>query len=474
MVKRKVDNEYIIKLSELFVDEYRNPIILSKTQKEIFLDIVLKRHNRIGIITPTQYGKSLVTALAVLIRSIVLPEKWAIIGGTTSKAQIIMEYLIDHLFDNQIFYSQLIIEGKLEQLKRERRRDHLTFKRGGEVFILSAEYRNRKRIGEALIGHGAQNIVLDDSCLCDDDQYTFVKRMLGGRKNTFMVEMSNPLRRNHFYRTMTTDKMYKKIWIDWRVAVKEGRFTQEFIDEMRVLPFFRQLYECQFPDEFEIDDKGYMFLLDTQTIENCFVNDVEFTYKNMKLGVDIGKGGNYNVFVVREGNKAKIVAKDRNPDLMATTGLIIRIMNDYNIHPNNVFIDDVGVGGGVVARLKELKYNVIGVNFGTSATDNISKNVRAQAYWNLKKWLQEGGKISPIDDRLREQLRALKYKVDSTGKIVLQPKEEMVIYGISSPDEADALALTFVEKQPAKILTSIERNIESKLFDIQSMLIRGG
>lgn len=440
--KKTINKEKVLKLVKLFKDEFGNEIKLSPTQEELFLAIVLKKYKRVGVITPSQYGKSLTTALSVLLRTITLPEKWVIIGGTKSKAEIIMGYIIDHIFDNPIFYSQLLVDTSLERLKRERRKDHLTFRSGGEIMILSAEYRNRKRIGEALIGHGAQNIVLDDSCLCDDDQYAFIKRMLGGRKDTFMLELSNPLRKNHFYKTITSDRRYHKIWIDWRVAVEEGRFTQDFVDEMRELPFFKQLYECRFPDDTEIDDKGYMKLLTDEEIEKA-IAPVEFDLENEKiLGVDIARGGNYNVFCIRQGNKAKIVSKDRNPDLMVTTGKIIQIMREHNIKPCNVYIDDTGVGGGVVARLKEQHYSVNGVNFGSNAKEQYAKNLRAELYWKLREWIKNNGCIEQ-DERLIEQLKLIKYKTDSSGKIQIQPKEEMIIYGYDSPDEADALALTF-------------------------------
>ncbi len=437
----------LLELTKLFVDEYKNPIILTPTQQEIFMSILTKKHSRVGVITPTQYGKSLTTALALILRVITLPEKWIIVGGTEAKAEIIMGYFIDHLFDSKIFLSQLEVEGgKLEQLRRERRRDHLTFKRGGEVLILSAEYRNRKRLGEALIGFGAQNLVIDDSCLCDDDQYAFIKRMVGGRKNTFILELSNPLRRNHFYKTMVEDKKYYKIWIDYKIALQEGRYSEDFIEEMRSLPYFKQLYECKFPEETEIDEKGYLRLLTDEQIEKSIAVFSFDDYSPKILGVDIARGGNYNVFCVRQKDKAKIVYKDRNPDLMSTAGKIIQIMREFEILPKNVFIDDTGIGGGVVARLKEQNFYVNGVLFGESSENEYAKNKRAEMYFRLRNWILQGGKIE-YDERLIQQLKIIKYRTDSSGKLQIQPKQELISLGYESPDEVDALALTFAEEE---------------------------
>jgi len=74
------------------------------------------------MILPTQYGKSLVVALAVIIRAVLYNERFLIVAPSEKKAKIIMGYIIDHIGDNLIFKSQLEIDGKdtFERLKREK------------------------------------------------------------------------------------------------------------------------------------------------------------------------------------------------------------------------------------------------------------------------------------------------------------------------------------------------------------------
>ncbi len=436
-------------LASLFKDETGKKIKLTEGQQGIFKTILKREPRRNAIITPTRYGKSLTTALAVLMRAMWYPEKWAIVAPSEKQAKIIINYAIQHLFDNELFIAQLELDTSIERLKRERSKSRLTFIEGGEIFILSGDARNKARVGESLMGFGAPNLIIDESSLIDDDIYAKAKRMVGGHKDNFILEIGNPFRRNHFLRTWL-DPNYNKIKIDWKQAVDEGRMSREFVEEMRNEAFFDILYNCNFPDESEVDERGWSSLIKTSALEVAMNKEERTPIGEKRLGVDIGRGGNFNVFVIRYTNYAFVFAKDRNPDLMATVGKIIRIMKDENIKPENVFIDDVGVGGGVTDRLIEQDFPVNPVKEGAKAIDTERfVNKKAEAYWNLRKWILAGGSLENNSDFI--QLTEIRYKEDSSGKLKIEPKEEMAKRGIQSPDVADALMLTFVPKEEVGI-----------------------
>jgi predicted phage terminase large subunit-like protein len=104
---------------------------------------------------------------------------------------------------------------------------------------------------KSLLGFGAQNVVLDESSLISDETYAGVLRMLGDSKEPFLVELGNPLKRNHFWQVFN-DPKFNKIVIDYTIGLKEGRITKEQIELMKGKPFFDVLYECKFPAESEI------------------------------------------------------------------------------------------------------------------------------------------------------------------------------------------------------------------------------
>ncbi|MBU1165234.1 terminase family protein [Patescibacteria group bacterium] len=430
----------ILNLSSLFLDERGVPIILTNGQRDIFQTILNRNPKRNIVVCATQYGKSLTVALGIIIRAIVKPEKWAIVAPSERKAQIVMNYVIQHIFDNPLFLSQLDVDIPLDRLRRERSKQRLTFRRGGEVFVLSADARNKKKTGEALMGFGAANVVLDESALIDDELYATVKRMLGGHKDNFLLEIGNPWKRNHFLKAWHSDN-YHRILIDYHQAIQEGRFSREFIEEMEKEAFFKVLYECKFPEAGEIDESGWTPLLIDKQIEEV-INKIVESQGRKRLGVDVARGGNYNVLVLRYDNYAKVLEKNRDPDLMSTVGKVKRFIEDEGIEARDVFIDDVGVGGGVVDRLKEQNIRVNAVKEGGKARDDKKfVNVKAEAYWELRKWVLDNGSLERNEDFY--QLTEIKYKEDSSSRLKIESKEEMLKRGIESPDVADALMLTF-------------------------------
>lgn len=188
--------------------------------------------------------------------------------------------------------------------------------------------------------------------------------------------------------------------------------------------------------------------------EIVWIDAVKESDNSKRLGVDIAQGGkNYSVWVIRQGKHAFIKEKNRDPDLMSQVGKTKRIMEEEGIEPENVFIDEVGVGAGVVARLKEQDLRVNAIKGGAQAQDSEHfVNVRAEAYWRLMRWVKDGGALEKDDDWY--QLCNIKYKEDSSSRIKMMSKDEMRRQGIESPDVADALMLTFAAREVSGKITA--------------------
>jgi len=453
----------ILELVRLFKDDEGAPLKLYSAQERIFEAIVLKQPRRIPVITPTQYGKSLACACGVITRSCTMAEKWLIVGATEKKARIIMDYVIKHIFDNAVFYTQLTTNTPLERLKQERSKDRITWRKGGEIFILSAQTRMQKSMKESLLGFGAPNIVLDDSPLLPDELYAMTKRMLGGKRDNFLLETGNPIHRNHFYKTWQAAK--EKIFCDCYDAVKEGRFDQSYIDEMSEQMFFKVLYECKFPAADEMDEAGWSPLISIEAVDTARARKPAITGRK-RLGVDVGRGGDATAFVIREGNYARLKHTDHIRDIMSVVGNTIRIMQEENIPAQEVFMDEDGVGGGAVDRLKEQKVFVNGVMAGHAAEQEVKfehgkrvyysryMNKRAEMNWKMREWIAKDGTLEPND--AFNDLADNRWRINSTGKIQLMSKELLKMQGIDSPNTSDALALTFSQEQAALTRASFE------------------
>jgi len=415
-----------------------------------------KRKRRVQIIAATQYGKSLSVGAGLAIRASLKPEKWSIVAGTKEKSRIIMEYVTMFSLDNPVIKLQLDIETPLERLRMRRSQDRLSYKSRGEVRVFSADASKITQVSKSLMGFGSANVVEDESALIPDNLQATVMRMLGGHKDNFLMKVGNPFNRNHFLRTWQSDR-YHKVFIDYKRALKEGRFTKEFIEEMREEAMFDILYDCRFPDEGMIDEKGWIPLLTDKDVETAFIEDT-MPFGQMRLGCDVSGGGrNFSVMVLRATNLAKVIYKKKEPDTMTFATDINNTIGELNLKSRDVFIDMVGVGRGAADKIKGVRSEVVAVNAGESANESIRfANLRAEMYWKARDWIVHGGKLVANTDWF--QLSKIKYKVDPAGRLKIMGKEEMLRNGIDSPDVADSLALTFARVEDVPQVRPIRRD----------------
>jgi hypothetical protein len=63
----------------------------------------------------------------------------------------------------------------------------------------------------------------------------------------------------------------------------------------------------------------------------------------------------------------------------------------------------------------------------------------------LKNALESGRFQLPDSDSLQADLTSCGYRYDSSGRLLLESKQDLRKKGIPSPDEGDAVALTFAE-----------------------------
>lgn len=114
------------------------------------------------------------------------------------------------------------------------------------------------------------------------------------------------------------------------------------------------------------------------------------------------------------------------------------------LKPDAVFVDGGGVGGGVVDRLKMLGYRVIEVQSGEKARDEEKYlNRRAELWGEMRDWLMHG--CIDNEESLIDDLTGPEYALHLKGQIKLESKDAMKKRGLASPDDGDALALTFAE-----------------------------
>lgn len=167
------------------------------------------------------------------------------------------------------------------------------------------------------------------------------------------------------------------------------------------------------------------------------------------VGVDVARfGDDSSVVRTRSGRDAASfpVLRFRGLDTMQLAARVAEHINflrkaGYRVV---VFVDGGGVGGGVVDRLRQLGYDVIEVQFGGKPSDAKKyANKRAEMWGAMKEWLAVGS-LAP-DEVLATDLTGVEYAFTVVDQIQLERKEHMKARGLASPDDGDALALTFAQ-----------------------------
>lgn len=240
----------------------------------------------------------------------------------------------------------------------------------------------------------------------------------------------------------------------WLSQYKDKGLTEGHLNWRRIkLQDFKGNYEqkCRkFRQEYPFNDEEAFLSSVTETfiqaedVRAARGNTVQ-TDASLVIGVDPARfGDDGSAIIRRRGRKAYNLEIHYNLDTMELTGMIRRIIDKEQ--PRRVFIDAIGIGAGVVDRLQELGYSqVVGVNVAKKAEESDTyRNSRAELWDRMREWLLQDMPVElPDDDQMQTDLTILGYKYDSAGRIVIESKDDARKRGCSSPDRADALALTF-------------------------------
>jgi hypothetical protein len=168
----------------------------------------------------------------------------------------------------------------------------------------------------------------------------------------------------------------------------------------------------------------------------------QYDFAPVIIGVDPAwTGGDETVIWRRQGlASSKVAVFPRNDDDNSIAGFVARAEDEFKA--DAVFIDQ-GFGTGIYSAGKQMGRKWCLIPFSSESQDPAYLNKRAEMWALMKQWLKDGGAI-PDDQQLVDDLTGPEYipnRVD--GKIQLEAKDDMKKRGLSSPNRADALALTF-------------------------------
>lgn len=164
-------------------------------------------------------------------------------------------------------------------------------------------------------------------------------------------------------------------------------------------------------------------------------------------GVDVARyGDDRSALAKRQANLLLEPVKSwRGLDTMQTASRVFEEYRntDEHLKPRWIMVDVIGIGAGVVDRLKQLGAPVRGINVGESASSNERyMRLRDELWFKGREWLESGQSLMVRDDALIAELIEPKYTHTATEKVVVERKEDLKKRTGRSPDLADAFLLT--------------------------------
>jgi hypothetical protein len=179
----------------------------------------------------------------------------------------------------------------------------------------------------------------------------------------------------------------------------------------------------------------------------------EATSGERRLGVDVARfGSDLTVYSILQGNILREQIKESKKDTMHIAGRAKEIAEREGV--SIISIDDVGVGGGVVDRLREQSVQVNPVGGGESAINSEKFfNRRTEIWWEMREWIKTVGQI-PNDSDLIADLTAPKFSYTSKAQVKLESKEDLKKRLGRSPDLGDslAIALSAQKRTPLEVI----------------------
>ena len=313
-----------------------------------------------------------------------------------------------------------------------------------EAFISART--SRAETPEALAGVHSENVLLvvDEASGVPEKVFEAAAGSMSGHAATTIL-LSNPTRSSGtFFESQT--RLSGSYWTRRWSCVDSPLVSEEFVDEMR-------LRYGEESNAFRIRVLGEFPLADDDTIipfhlvEAATQRDIELDEDAQTVwGLDVARfGSDKTVLAKRQGNVITEVNGWQGLDLMQTVG---RVKAEYDglpshLRPREIMVDVIGMGGGVVDRLRELNVPVRGINVAESPSmGDTYTNLRAELWFKMRGWLEQRGAKLPKNEQLIAELTSIRYSFASSGKMKAEGKDDMRKRGLSSPDYADAVCLT--------------------------------
>lgn len=290
-------------------------------------------------------------------------------------------------------------------------------------------------------------VIFDEASAIDDAIWEVTQGALTDEDTQIIwAVFGNPTRNTGMFRECW--KKFRHRWKTRQVDSREVSITnkakiQQWIDDYGIdSDYVKVRVRGIFPSA---GDKQFISQALVDAARGRHLDARQFNFAPVIIGVDPQwSGDDEGVVYLRQGLMSKKLMSFRKvEDDFIIAGHVARLEDEHQA--DAVFID-LGYGTGIFSAGKQLGRKWRLVSFGAAAIDPGFLNKRIEMWNDMKNWLKEGGALEDDQVICDELIAPEAYVVQTgknTGKIFMESKEDLKDRGVSSPNRADALALTF-------------------------------
>ena len=329
----------------------------------------------------------------------------------------------------------------------EVKQDRIEVKEAATEAFVSAR-TSRAEQPEALAGVHSDNVMLiaDEASGVPEQVFEAASGSMSG-ENAVTLLLGNPVRSSGFF--YDTQNRLASDWVTMKVSCLDSpRVSREYVEEMKKrYGEESNAYRIRVLGDFPRSDDDT--IIPMELLELAKHRDVQASqHAKLIWGLDVARfGSDRSALCKRKGNALVEPVKTwKNLDLMQLTGAVVAEWEALppSERPHEILVDSIGLGAGVVDRLRELGLPVRGINVSEApAMGTTYKNLKAELWYKTKAWFEARDCRIPLDEELISELATVRYFFTSNGKIQVEGKEDLRKRLMKSSDKADSLVLTF-------------------------------
>ena len=304
---------------------------------------------------------------------------------------------------------------------------------------------NTEHNSEAFAGlHGTHVLIIYDEASAIADAIYEVSEGAMTDPRAMWFCYGNPTRNTGKFRNMFANDPR---WVTHQIDSRTCKMTNKTELEQQIAVYGEDSDFCRVRIKGQFPRAGSMQFISSEVCDTAMLYEApyeSFFQLPIVLGVDVARfGEDKSVICVRQGRKVIELIKFREIDTMHLAAKVVNAIKKYQ--PVATFVDVVGIGAGVVDRLRMLGHDIIEVNAGQSPDDKDTYWNKRVEMWDRMRIMMAEGMDIPNDADLRNAIIGIEYGFNDKEQMRLERKQDMKKRGLDSPDEGDAIAYTFAE-----------------------------